>query len=125
MTKSEVLQMTPKRKLNMTKDKILKMAPGKELNVLVARKVMGHEVVVDAVMGDTERFVDNAGNSIWCELTPYSENIEIAEAVINKAVTLGFSDAGTWWEFGDGRYQPAEAVCKKALIEIMAKRDDR
>lgn len=103
----------------MTKDKILTMKPGRELNMLVAREIMGHEVVSDEVMGDTERFVDASGDSIWAELTPYSEDVEIVESVINRAIKLGFADAGTWWDFGSGRYQPAEAVCKKALLEKM------
>ena len=104
----------------MAKDKILKMEPGRELNIMVAREIMGHQVVADEVMGDTERFVASAGDSIWSELMPYSEDKAAAEAVINKAVELGFTDAGTWWEFGSGSYQPAEAVCKKALLEIMS-----
>ncbi len=105
----------------MTKEDILKMEPGRELNMLVAREVMGHEVVADDVMGDTERFVDAAGESIWSELTPYSEDVAVAEAVINQAVKLGFKDVKTWWDFGSGSYQPAEAVCKKALLEKMAR----
>ena len=111
-----------RRKSMMTKDAILKMEPGRELNMLVAKVVMDHEVVADAVIGDTERFVDAAGESIWSELTPYSEDIDIAEAVINQAVKLGFKDVKNWWNFGAGSYQPAEAVCKKALLEILAER---
>ncbi len=109
-----------RRQTVIARDKILKMAPGRELNMMVAREVIGHEVVADDILGDTERFIDAAGNSIWGELTPYSEDDEIAEAVINKAVKLGFTDVETWWDFGEGRYLPAEAVCKKALLEIMA-----
>jgi hypothetical protein len=101
----------------MTKDKILEMKPGRELNIMVAKEVMGHEVVVDELMGDTERFTDGAGDSVWSDLTPYSEDVGAAEAVVNKAIALGFSDAGTWWDFGSGSYQRAEAVCKKAILE--------
>ena len=110
-----------RRKTIMDQDRILKMEPGRELNILVAREVMGHEVVCDEVMGDTERFVDASGDSIWSELTPYSEDTSIAEAVINRAVKLGFTDVKTWWDFGSGSYEPAEAVCKKALLEKMAR----
>jgi hypothetical protein len=109
-----------RRKITVTREKILKMEPGRELNMMVAKEVMGHDVVADEVMGDTERFVDGEGNSIWGELTPYSEDTGVAEAVINRAIKLGFTDAGTWWDFGSGSYQPAEAVCKKALLEKMA-----
>ncbi len=102
----------------MTEEKILNMKPGRELNMMVAKEVMGHQVVVDEILGDTERFLDATGDSIWSELTPYSEDDGAAEAVIEKAVGLGFKDAGTWKEFGAGSYMPAEAVCKKALLEI-------
>ena len=88
--------------------------------MLVAKEVMGHEVVSDQVLGDTERFVDAAGSSIWSELTPYSEDVGAAEAVINKAVKLGFTDVKTWRDFGSGSYTPAEAICKKALLKIMS-----
>ncbi len=108
----------------MAEDKILNMKPGRELNLMVAKEVMGHEVAVDEVMGDTERFLDSEGDSIWSELTPYSEDVAAAEAVINKAVKLGFKDVKTWWDFGSGSYQPAEAVCKKALLEIMTNEKD-
>ena len=101
----------------MTEDKILKMAPGREMNIIVAKEVMGHEVACDEFVGDTERFLDGDGNSVWSNLTAYSEDVSAAQAVINKAVEMGVSDAGTWWDFGAGQYRPAEAVCKKALIE--------
>lgn len=106
----------------MTKDKILEMKPGRELNIMVAKEVMGHEVAVDENIGDTERFIDESGDSIWSDLTPYSEDVGAAEAVVNRAVELGFSNAGTWWDFGSGSYQRAEAVCKKAVLEIRKKR---
>ena len=105
----------------MTEDKILNMKPGRELNLMVAKEVMGHEVVADEIMGDTERFLDTTGDSIWSELTPYAEDVGAAEAVINKAVALGFKDADTWKNFGSGSYTPAEAICKKALLEIKAR----
>ncbi len=104
----------------MTENQILEMKPGRELNMMVAKELMGHEVAADEIIGDTERFLDPSGDSIWSELTPYSEDTGAAEAVINKAAELGFTDVGTWWEFGAGSYKPAEAVCKKALLEKMA-----
>ena len=112
-------EFTIRRQINIKRENILKMTPGRELNRMVAEEVMGHEVIMDEVLGDSERFVDGAGASIWGNLTPYSEDIDIAEAVINKAAKLGFTDVKTWWNFGSGSYQPAEAVCKKALLNKM------
>ena len=50
------------------------MIPGRELNIIVARHVMGHEVVSDEVFCDMERLVDEDGNSVWDEQKPYSED---------------------------------------------------
>ena len=105
----------------MIQEEILRMKPGRELSMMVAREVMGNKVVADEFVGDTERFVGAAGDSIWSELTPYSEDVGAAEAVINKAAALGFNDAETWRDFGSGRYKPAEAICKKALLEVRAR----
>ncbi len=62
----------------MVEKEILEMKPGAELNILVAKQIMGHDVVSDQMMGEMERFMDKEGESIWGTPLPYSEDLAIA-----------------------------------------------
>ena len=100
----------------MTREEILAMKPGRELNMEVAKRVFNREVVCDSTMGDSERFVDDCGESVWSNLMPYSEDISTAEDVVGHMMKLGYNDAATWKDYGGGAYTPAEAICKRALL---------
>jgi hypothetical protein len=107
----------------MTKEEILAMKPGTELNRKVAEEIMGHEVVVDDILGYVVRLTDpEDGSSIWCPLLPYSEDKSVAESVIDKVIQLGYDDAICWTDLGDGVYTEAEAICKSALLALIEKR---
>lgn len=99
----------------MTKEDILLMDPGVELNAMVAEEVMGHVILSDKTLGLMERLVYE-GKTVWGNLQAYSEDLAIAEMVVNKMLELGFGDAVYWTGFGQGRYTKAEAICKAALL---------
>lgn len=103
----------------MTQEEILAMEPGVELNKLVAEQVIGHHIAKDELFGYLERLIDSEdGSSVWSPPQPYSEDISTAEAVVEKMIELGHSDAIYWADFGDGAYGEAEAICKAALLAI-------
>jgi hypothetical protein len=120
----------------MTKEEILAMKPGSELNIAVAERIMGHIVKKDEIMGYMERTTnpktkeDNCdccsscsspqeGDSIWGFVEPYSEDISVAKQVIDKMTDIGYEDAKSWPDFGDGKYTEAEAICKAALLAVL------
>jgi len=108
-----------KLKGKMTSEEILMLKPGRELNILVAKYVMGHEVVSDETFGDMERLIDDDGSSVWNVLRPYSGDRSAAQAVVTGMIKLGYADAESWADFGDGIYTPPEATCKRALLMIL------
>lgn len=78
----------------MTQEEILAIKPGNELNMLVAEKVMGHIITKDEIFGYMERSVDPGdGGSVWATVERYSEDLSIAELVVDKMVNLGYEDA--------------------------------
>ena len=106
------------QKGNASREKILAMKPGRELNIIVAKYVLGHDVVTDKFLGEVERLEDSDG-SIWSILLGYSEDNEAAQNVVCAMMDKGFLDAPKWDQFGDGAYTPAESICKKALLCIL------
>lgn len=103
----------------MNREQILKMSPGEGLSLLVAEKVMGNVTTRDEFMGFMERMIDPAdGGSVWVPLTAYSEDLEAAEAVVERMLGKGHEDAIYWSQFGDGGYTEAEAICKAAMLAI-------
>jgi len=102
---------------NKVSEAVLILNPGRELDILVAKYVMGHEVVSDAIMGEVEGITDdNDGGIIWSSVQQYSEDMEAAQKVVERMVEEGYLDALSWQSYGDGRYTPAEAICKRAFI---------
>ncbi len=102
----------------MSRAEILAMKPGPELNRRVAEEVMEHLVVEDPTFGSMERF-DIRDESVWGSVEPYSEDMAVAESVIHRMIELGFRDVTSWEDFGEGRYTRPEAICKKALLEML------
>ncbi len=103
----------------MNRDQILAMTPGEGMSLLIAEKIMGHVTTRDQLMGCMERLIDPAdGGSVWMPLTAYSEELEAAEAVVERMLAKGHSDAIYWSQFGGGKYTEAEAICKAAMIAI-------
>ncbi len=104
----------------MTQEEILAMKPGSELNIKVAKEVMGNIVTREELFGHMERLIDpKDGTSVWGPAQPYSEDISVAESVVDKMIELGHDDAIYWADFGDGIYTEAEAICKAALLAIL------
>lgn len=120
----------------MTKEEILAMKPGVELNVAVAERILGHAIKKDEVMGYMERMTfhksnpgvsapgsncstPEEGDSVWSEVEPYSEDISAARIVINRMLEIGYKDANSWADFGNGKYTEPEAICKAALIAVL------
>ena len=102
-----------------SKEKILAMNPGRELNFIVAKYVLGRDVVTDKHMGEIERLTDKNSGSVWSYPLCYSEDIEAAQDVVCEMMNRGYLDAPNWDRFGDGAYTPAEAICKRALLCIL------
>ena len=104
----------------MTEEEILAMQPGEQLNVIVATEVMGHAIAKEELFGMMERLIDPAdGNSVWGPVHAYSEDMSIAEAIVERMLELGYEDAIYWADFGDGSYTEPEAICKVALLAIL------
>ena len=104
----------------MTREEILAMQPGSELNTKVAEKIMGHIVTKDETFGYMERLVDpEDDSSVWCPVKPYSEDISVAELVVDRMIEMGHEDAIYWADFGEGKYTEAEAICKSALLAVL------
>ena len=96
---------------------VLDLSPGRELNILVGKYVMGHKVITDATMGEMEGIEDVEGKTIWCLVERYSEDVETAQEVVEKMIQEGYLDALSWHTYGNGKYTPAEAICKRAFIK--------
>jgi hypothetical protein len=103
----------------VTEEAILAMRPGRELNMKVAKDVMWHEVVADEIFGDTERYIDNHGKSVYGPLRSYSEDDSDAKLVVEKMLKLGYGDAMFWKHCGDESCTQAEAICKMALVTML------
>jgi hypothetical protein len=116
----------------MTKEEILTMRPGSELNMKVAEIIMGHKIINDESFGYMERMISTessgcgstccgsqAGESVWSAVKPYSEDMAAAEQVVEKMTELGYKDAASWADFGNGKYTEPEAICKAALLSIL------
>ena len=108
----------------MTKEEILAMKSGKKLNIKVAEAVMGHEVIVDEIFGDSERYIDKDGKSAYAPLQAYSEEVSAARLVLEKIIGLGHNDATSWKHQGKEDHTWAEAICKVALLAVLAKEDN-
>ena len=108
----------------ITENDIRSLKPGRDMNVLVARYVLEHEVVSDETFNDMERLIDESGSSVWSGLRSYSEDISAAEIVVETMVEWGVTGALLWRDYGDGIFQPAEAICKKALIAFLVKKTE-
>lgn len=107
------------KKGTVSREKILALKPGRELNFVVAKYVLGHEVVTDKSLGELERLEASDGSSIWSNPLCYSEDNEAAQDVVCAMMDKGYLDAPTWDQFGDGAYTPAEAICKQALLRVL------
>ena len=105
----------------MTREEILAMKPGRELNIKVAEDIMGREVISDEIFGDMEAYVDNDARSSYEPLQSYSQDVSAAQLVVERMIRLGHDDAIFWEHYGDGIYPPAEAICKMALLVVLAK----
>ena len=103
---------------------VLALSPGRELNIVVAKYVMGHDIVSDVTLGEVERMVDVEGSVIWSDLQPYSEDEQVAQIVVEQMMDEGHMDALSWHNYGDGRYTPAEAICKQAFIRKVFGKDE-
>ena len=101
-----------------SREEILAMKPGRELNIVVAKFVLGHEVVADKSLGELER-LEHSDGSVWSIPLCYSEDHEAAQNVVSAMMDKGYLDAPKWDQFGDGAYTPAEAICKQALLRIL------
>jgi hypothetical protein len=102
----------------VTKEEILAMSPGADLNALVAKEVMGNAVVEDAIFGRMEGIAAEGGN-VWGPVEPYSEDMAVAENVVNVMIERGCEDAIYWADFGNGQFTEPEAVCKAALLALL------
>lgn len=104
-----------------TEEEILALEPGRELSILVAKYVMGHDVVADKLFGDMERLIDKDGSSVWNDLRHYSEDRSAAQEVIVEMVKRGYDTQLFWGSYENGAYAPAEAICKRALLLLLVK----
>jgi hypothetical protein len=82
----------------------------------VAREIMGHLVVKDAILGSMERFADIDGGFVWGALQAYSEDISLAESIIDKLSEQVHQDIKHLVNSENGEYTEAEAICKAALL---------
>lgn len=103
---------------------VLALSPGRELDILVAKYVMGHEVVSDTIMGEVEGITDvEDGGTIWSSVQQYSEDMEAAQKVVDRMMEEGYLDALSWHTYGNGKYTYAEAICKRAFIRKVFNKD--
>ena len=108
----------------MTKEEILAMKAGRELNIRIAEDVMGYKFIEDEIFGDMEGY----GNSLYNPLRAYSEDISVAEHVIDKLKDYNpkveFNHYTEKWEadFGYGIVSTTnapETICKAALLAMV------
>ena len=107
----------------MTKEEILAMKPGRELNMKAAEAVFGHEVILDEIFGDVERYIDRDGKSVYAPLRCYSEDGLAAQLVVDRMIGLGHENARFWEHRGKEICSWAEAICKVALLAMLTKED--
>ena len=103
----------------ITEADIRSLKPGRDMNVLVAKYVLGHEVISDDIFSDMERLIDARGESVWAEVKDYSGDINVANALVDDLVHSGLTGALLWRDYGGGIYPPAEAICKNALVAFL------
>ncbi len=104
----------------MTRSDILALKAGRSLNVCVAEKIMGNKVVSDPIMGDTELFTIDTGESVYGKLTPYSEDLSKAQLVVLKIAALGYAEAVLW----ESEKRP-EVICRAALLTLFDKKSEK
>jgi hypothetical protein len=104
----------------MTRADILELKAGRSLNVYVAENIMGNKVVSDPIMGDTELFNTDTGESVFGKLTPYSEDLSKAQFVISKMASLGYAEAGLW----ESENRP-DVICRAALLTLFDKKSEK
>lgn len=105
----------------MKLEDIRAMQPGEELSYYVAKYVMGQQVCIDEIFGYLAMTQDPVnGDAVWSLIQPYSEDRSAAQAVVDKMVKSGNTDALYWAKFGGGKgkYTEAEAICKAALTFV-------
>lgn len=104
----------------MTREDIQELKAGRSLNILVAEKIMKNKVVSDPIMGDTELFTIETGESVFGKLTPYSEDLAKAQLVISKIAAMGYAEAGLW----ENEKRP-EVICRAALLTLFDKKSKK
>jgi hypothetical protein len=108
----------------MDEKEILAMEPGLELDIIVSEEIMENKIVYDECLGIMERTIHPIdGSSVFGMVLKYSEDMDMAELVINRMKEKGYEDAGFWPDFGGGVYTEAEAVCKAALCALLKKQE--
>ncbi|MBU4034997.1 MAG: hypothetical protein KKA35_01060 [Proteobacteria bacterium] len=97
----------------------MELKTGRSLNIYVAEKIMGNKVVSDPIMGDTEVFIKDTGESVYGKVTPYSEELSKAQLVVLKMASLGYAEAGLW----ESEKRP-EVICRAALLTLFDKKSE-
>ncbi len=105
---------------SMTRDDILALKAGRGMNVCVAEKIMGNKVVSDPIMGDTEVFATDTGESVYGALTHYSEELSKALLVVSKMAGLGYVEAKLW----ENEKRP-DVICRAALLTMLDKKAEK
>ncbi|MFH2046666.1 MAG: hypothetical protein ABIK92_16160 [Pseudomonadota bacterium] len=104
----------------MTRDDIQKLKAGRTLNIFIAEKIMKHKVVSDPIMGDTEIFTVETGESVFGKLTQYSQDLSKAQLVISKIAGMGYAEAGLW----ENEKRP-DVICRAALLTLFDKKSKK
>ena len=104
----------------MDKWQIDRMQPGQELNILVAREIMGANVVVDDIFGLMEMDVTDRGENVYSILRAYSEDLSSAQRVIARMIEMDYHDETAYWQAED---RP-EIICKAALRAVLKRRKE-
>jgi hypothetical protein len=95
-----------------------RMSPGEDLNILVAREVMGAQVIRDDIYGLLEMGVSEKGETVYVPLRAYSEDLPAAKRVITKMIEMNYEDETAYWEDEDR----AEIICKAALRAVLRRK---
>ncbi len=104
----------------MTRADILTLKAGRNLDIYVAEKIMRNKVISDPIMGDTEVFTTNTGESVFGKLTAYSEDLSKAQLVVLKMASMGYAKAGLW----ESEKRP-EVICRAALLTLFDKKSEK
>ncbi|MBU1053529.1 MAG: hypothetical protein KKC46_06835 [Proteobacteria bacterium] len=104
----------------MNRDDIQELKAGRTLNIFVAEKIMKNKVVPDPIMGDTEIFITETGESVFGKLTQYSQDLSKAQLVISKIAGMGYAEAGLW----ENEKRP-EVICRAALLTLFDKKSKK